>query len=413
MAAFSSTIALLMVVLPSSVDGNRLLPEVDTDIDTIKMNLDIDTMMSLDEVGSRSESTRSDSIEVGIAASVQASLKNDNGRLDHDAAASVVQRFFARDHAWSVNATLLSTAVRNADRGSGLSTRDVVKVVEGIELSAAASVSASATEDTRKRCDSLQAALLDQSYPGTGRVPVDAVGESDLIASEGIVERIGAKKHPFVLVANYMALLAHCSSSGEIQSQCCASNCETTMSALESELQAPLVSADRLLRVLSEVSGSTFQPRLQAQLRLIAKSNDGDVVLHSQQFAEWLHYAFPTSCPLPSAISLNDAWSMSCRMVNRFRMECDDEIAIKDFGESYTVDTMLNSYVTAELPESTIVKSSSATGWKKQDLARVFMMGLMALAGLHTAVGYWRAASTTLKASTQDVDLKKPKLSSS
>jgi len=112
---------------------------------------------------------------------------------------------------------------------------------------------------------------------------------------------------PLVLLANYLLAPSNCIASSKHYSICCLNECEAVTSDLELRVQAPVWPADRLLEAVGQVSSSSLRaPRelpeaLGQELRAVAAQHEGAVPLHSREFREWLHAAFPNECPLPTA----------------------------------------------------------------------------------------------------------------
>lgn len=178
---------------------------------------------------------------------------------------------------------------------------------------------ASLAETGRQKCAVRRSLLEDLSEPGTGRVTLGDVYASaasgdferpSVLRALGVVEEDGVAaaavgSAPRLLIADYMLLPTSCPIHvGETYSVCCASECEGVVRALEMQLQAPVASPDRVLGVVAEIASSfsesprSLPPQLGRQLARISEANGGDIPLHSDSFAEWLHYAFPGECPL-------------------------------------------------------------------------------------------------------------------
>lgn len=119
--------------------------------------------------------------------------------------------------------------------------------------------------------------------------------------------------HPTVRTANYVLSSANCGEFSNYYHVCCMSGCSIIMSQLEAEFQAPSVALERLLKALRNISTTSDEdfhiatspllgfagPALQQRLSLIAQRHGGEVPLHGRLFETWLHFAFPSDCPLP------------------------------------------------------------------------------------------------------------------
>lgn len=110
---------------------------------------------------------------------------------------------------------------------------------------------------------------------------------------------------PRVRIANYVIGPSNCVAHQTYYAVCCLSECEGLMSELEAQVQAPLVSPDRLVDLVrNQWSSSVDAPRnlseqLVDKLHQIAARSKGAVPLHGRLFAQWMHYAFPNECPFP------------------------------------------------------------------------------------------------------------------
>jgi len=345
---------------------------------------------------------RRDAIESNVAASIQSAPKNEYGRVDLETATSVIQRFLSQEHGWRIerSSELLVSSVRAAERaGRGLSHGDVIKAIDAIEQAIAAQ-DAQWSSGVLSRCNSMKATLLNLSNSGTGRVPLgafEAAGSAVDLHAAGALE-IGSPTQARLLLANYLQLPEHCAVVSKHHSSCCANECDDVTSQLEARLQAPFAAPDRVLKVVSQVSSSTVQaPRqmpeqLASQLQNIASQNGGDVPLHGQAWAQWLHFAFPNECPLPKLggdIGHQDA-VLSRRLVTAR-------------GSTYTADYMLEEYVNGG-PQAML--SKAATNWKG-DFGRVLVICGLAFAVLRAAWERVKAAQITLSEVGQDAELKK------
>jgi len=174
-------------------------------------------------------------------------------------------------------------------------------------------------------CRVMKDELMTRDKHGTGLVPLAIFyapwGRSDSKASHSFeytetvehLRAIGAldetsASHPQVRLVNYMLGPANCGARTSTASLCCMSECAAVVSEIESQVQAPTATADRLLGVVGNVSTDTvdaprrFPSGLAQRLHAIAAKRGGQVPLHGRLFAEWLHFAFPHECPFPHAV---------------------------------------------------------------------------------------------------------------
>jgi len=261
---------------------------------------------------------RRSAIEVEVASSIQASPKNQYGRLDGQSAAVVAHRFFVRQHSWDVSDELIQKSVRDADRGfRGLSHGDVAKAIEAVEK--AISNEAATSIDTKgyslrrhaSECNNLKEKLGNISHSGTGRVALGAFDADETVSSlqaAGALE-VASPAQARLLVANYMQMPSRCVPAGPHHSACCTNECESIMSQLEMKLQAPFAAPERILKAVARISSSTVQaPRnlpmqLEQQIRKLASQTDDVVDVTGKPLQQWLHYAFPNECALPTVES--------------------------------------------------------------------------------------------------------------
>jgi len=163
-------------------------------------------------------------------------------------------------------------------------------------------------------CEDTKKALISIDREGSGRVPlmafyagsdstlVEFTETADQLRIAGSLDEVDPRL-PEVLVANYMNGASNCKGKNGIFSICCISQCNRLMSSVEESVQAPRASPEQLLHLVENLASSTVDaPRklptsLQAKLWEISKKYGGRVPLHSQEFGQWMHLAFPHDCP--------------------------------------------------------------------------------------------------------------------
>jgi hypothetical protein len=83
---------------------------------------------------------------------------------------------------------------------------------------------------------------------------------------------------------------------------------------IEAALKAPTGSPDTLLSIVSNLTGSEARtsramlPELTEKLNDIGQLNGGQIPLHGQLFAQWLHYVEPYKCMYPATVSTQANW---------------------------------------------------------------------------------------------------------
>mmetsp|Transcript_59154 Transcript_59154/g.175972 ORF Transcript_59154/g.175972 Transcript_59154/m.175972 type:complete len:487 (+) Transcript_59154:73-1533(+) len=128
----------------------------------------------------------------------------------------------------------------------------------------------------------------------------------DYLRKYGILEEPEGRE-PLVRIANYLLAPSNCIASSKHYAICCLNECEALTSDLEQSVQAPVWPAERLFHLVNQTASSSRPvPRevpavLGQELQSIAAAHEGAVPLHSAEFRQWLHSAFPNECPLPTA----------------------------------------------------------------------------------------------------------------
>lgn len=165
-------------------------------------------------------------------------------------------------------------------------------------------------------CQSMKSILFELELQGTGRVLLSRFYQVGL---EGLwnfwehadyLRDIGAldetdKKHPALIIPNYVSSPANCVGSSSFFAACCRNECENLMDHLERKLAAPTASPQQIIDEVSRLASETVAaPRelswpLRARLVEIAERHGGNVPLHGRLFAQWMHHAYPRECPLP------------------------------------------------------------------------------------------------------------------
>jgi len=107
---------------------------------------------------------------------------------------------------------------------------------------------------------------------------------------------------PRVIIPNYVYSRPNCLATSEIYVVCCKNLCEDLMNKLETQLAAPTAKPHRVERLLWSMPG---KPSMS--LRELADAHDGEIHIHSRAFAQWLHEAYPRTCPRPLPESISHA----------------------------------------------------------------------------------------------------------
>jgi len=167
-------------------------------------------------------------------------------------------------------------------------------------------------------CRDMKEHLMGLDSRGSGRIPLDVFYRSEagsafeFTESQDYLRDVGAldeslKGNPSVLIANYLAGPSNCIASNAYYSVCCLSECEHLMNEVEAHTKGPTSTSHHLLNLLSNMSSTTvdaprtFSPDMVKRLAQIADQNQGTIPVHGRLFGQWLHYAFPHECPMPTA----------------------------------------------------------------------------------------------------------------
>lgn len=175
------------------------------------------------------------------------------------------------------------------------------------------------------QCHELREIMEGLDPEGTGRVPVSLFAQQTKVStfifreSQQVLRNIGALDEsvpgrPTVRIANYVMSPSNCGEYSGYYSVCCRDNCGDIIAHLESKVLGPNMDAEQLLYAVGNMSSigddlegpispllgsSAASQSLRDRLFAIAKHNGGQVPLHGQMFAQWLHFAFPLDCPHP------------------------------------------------------------------------------------------------------------------
>lgn len=115
----------------------------------------------------------------------------------------------------------------------------------------------------------------------------------------------GAQKK--VIVTNYFQAHDNCILKGDKYSICCPNQCESLLTAVESQFGTIAAEPQEIWNVLKQLAPTTASGSSWAsstlgslkRLQQVAKQYDGVVPFHSVDFAFFLHFAFPQDCPVP------------------------------------------------------------------------------------------------------------------
>jgi len=167
-------------------------------------------------------------------------------------------------------------------------------------------------------CQAAKRALTQSDVRSTGRVPLEKFythSKTNIYAfteSAAYLRDTGSLDEsdpdtPQVVIANYMTLPSNCLSPSSYFSLCCISECEDHMSAIEQAVQNPTSPPEQLLHIVEKLLPATAQrpppALLQQTAQKIAMQYEGQIPLHSFEFSQWMHMAFPSECPVSNMVT--------------------------------------------------------------------------------------------------------------
>lgn len=265
-------------------------------------------------------------------------------------------------------------------------------------------------------CLQMKAALIEFDTDQSGRVPLGKFFNQPEGATYHFTEsvdylrQIGALEEtigvaPRVLITNYLAGPSNCIATSSYYSVCCLSECEALMTDLEEKVQAPAAAPEHLLTLVGNISSSTVDApwvvsdALATKLRIVAERNGGMIPLHGRLFTQWLHYAFPYECPLPSAHGsagelTADYWLREDRPVSATESEMEMHIKAAANAVSSVIYTTLSEWSDEEVLLLDEQSLSSQITWLA-GIRYVAQVTAIILA-LHAAVKAGQTATRTL-----------------
>lgn len=160
-------------------------------------------------------------------------------------------------------------------------------------------------------CKKIKSSLLSMEDGRTGRVYLSDFYKAGLNGAWEFNERVDylrdlgaldeSNEEPKVIVPNYVSSWVNCLNPSQFYSVCCRNECEDLMQILEQKIAGPTAHPDKILAILKEqpvVAAGTVLMR-RHRLDEIAHRHRGEVPIHGRLFAQWMHHAFPQTCPYP------------------------------------------------------------------------------------------------------------------
>lgn len=193
-------------------------------------------------------------------------------------------------------------------------------------------------------CQVMRNALESLDSSGSGRVTLEdfysvtSVPVFELDEPIDELRELGALEEtldnqPRVRIADYILSDANCADFSDYYSVCCISTCDGIMRDLEGAFHTSAVDLALLFNAATNLSDPAVDKEfhiassplhgpgaegLKELLAAIAEHYGGQVPLHSDLFARWLHLAFPQDCPMKAAahMSAKDWPSEILRLMN-------------------------------------------------------------------------------------------------
>lgn len=157
-------------------------------------------------------------------------------------------------------------------------------------------------------CDIRKQSLISDSVvcDSMGRIPIASLhakgfGKSlEVLKEEGVlVNSSGPPEHAYF--ANWLGSSENCHIRTDFYTVCCTDPCEAILQKIELALNAPHMSASHIESIAPLLKTST-QAKDVATLGSLFKTyagEAGNVNIHGNEFAQFLHCAVPCDCPLP------------------------------------------------------------------------------------------------------------------
>eukprot|EP00930_Biecheleria_cincta_P012805 TRINITY_DN1172_c0_g1_i9.p1 TRINITY_DN1172_c0_g1~~TRINITY_DN1172_c0_g1_i9.p1 ORF type:complete len:533 (+),score=102.30 TRINITY_DN1172_c0_g1_i9:90-1688(+) len=173
-----------------------------------------------------------------------------------------------------------------------------------------------ALEDTE--CQVMKERLVAREHrSGSGRVRLGdfyAAGNGFVESPEYLRAR-GAldesnPEDPKVLIPNYLANPSMCLTPSGYYSICCFDECESLMDQIESGIEAPMGTPEKIASLVSALPSfnRTLSPTLLQLLDEVAGHHGGMIPVHGRLFSQWMHQAFPRECSFPHVTGVVDRY---------------------------------------------------------------------------------------------------------
>lgn len=160
---------------------------------------------------------------------------------------------------------------------------------------------------------------------------------------------------PKVLIPNYLHNPSNCLTPSGYYSVCCFDECESLMDQIESGLEAPMGTPEKITSLVSSL-GSSNKTLSSALLRLlddVAAHHGGMVPVHGRLFSQWMHQAYPRECSFPHVSAAVDRYQKQ-HAFDQYGsvVEPEDKIKYGDIAKKQAKDDATSA--TSTRPDATM-----------------------------------------------------------
>lgn len=226
-----------------------------------------------------------------------------------------------------------------------------------------------------QQCHSLKGKLLDLQEKRTGRVKLADFYKAGLSGTWEFNEKIdylrslgaldeSTTNDPKVIVPNYVSSWVNCLSSSKFYSVCCRNECEDFMQVIEKHVAGPTADPDKIVMIVKRnpAFASDSPPNLsnlRHRLVGIAERHHGNVPIHGRLFAQWMHHAFPSTCPYPHEAGKTnpqtpDEWMSETGHTNIKASEDERHTVVKQAKEQLEVVGVNSKSIHHDKPAETV-----------------------------------------------------------
>jgi len=189
-----------------------------------------------------------------------------------------------------------------------------------------------ALEDTE--CQAMKERLVALEHRnGSGRVRLGdfyAAGKGfvespEYLRAKGALDESNPED-PKLLIPNYLANPSMCLTPSGYYSICCFDECESLMDQIESGLEAPMGTPEKIASLVSSLASfnRTLSPTLLRLLDEVAGHHSGMIPVHGRLFSQWMHQAFPRECSFPHVTGVVDRYGQQ-DSYNHGRVQQDEK----------------------------------------------------------------------------------------